>query len=192
MPRYNWGDIEEANGGNGGGFTVPNGGYVGTITSAEFGKSKAGNDQLVIKWDIAEGEYANVAEDNGWFDSKHTDYISFSPSAMRFTKGKLMRITESNANFDAISAVDRDDFQSFVGKLFGMVLKCEYGEWEGKQTKKMRIVAYKSVTDIRSGNFTVPEDDKPEPPKPASVPSYFAQGTPQQSSGVADEDSIPF
>jgi hypothetical protein len=190
MPKYNWGEVSEASGAVGG-YTVPNGGYIGVITAAKFGKSNAGNDQLVIQWDIAEGEYANIATRAQWYDSKHSDYISFSPSALRFSKAKLMRITESNANFDAIRAVDNDAFDSFVGKRFGMVLKCEYGEWQGKQTKKMRIVAYKSVADINAGNFVVPEDHKPADPEPVTVPRSYGSGS-QQPWGSSSDESIPF
>lgn len=175
MPRYDWGNTQTASIGSV--FTIPNGGYVCTITSAEWGKSKAGNDQLKITWDVAEGEHANVAANNGWYDSKHCDYISFAPSALRFAKQKLEAIAASNHGFDPFAAIDNDMFQAFVGRQVGLVLKLEYGEWQGKQTKKMVVDAYRSTADIRAGRFTVPVTDEPEvtPVAPAQVPPTFGQ-----------------
>ena len=73
-------------------------------------------------------------------------------------------------------AVDNDAFQSFVGRYVGLVLKLEYGEWQGRQTKKMVVDAYKTVQEIRAGSFTVPVTEEPQqaPHAPtASVPSTF-------------------
>ena len=166
MPRFDWSNTQTAS--TGSVFTIPNGGYVCTITGAEWGRSRAGNEQLKIVWDVAEGESAHVAENNGWYESKHCDYISFAPSALRFAKQKLEAIAKSNPGFDPFDAVDRDQFQAFVGRRVGLVLKLEYGEWQGRQTKKMRVDSYRSVDDIRAGRFDVPVTEEPpqEPPRP--------------------------
>ena len=183
MPRFDWASAGSANPGSV--FTIPNGGYVCKIVSAEWGSSRSGNPQLKLTWDVAEGEYADVAADNGWFDSKHCDYISFAPSALRYAAGKLDTITSSNPGFDAKAAVDADQFQAFVGRYVGLVLKVEYGEWQGRQTRKMRVDAYKSVADIRAGRFTVPADEEPpQAPQPpvAQVPTTFGQTASYQPS----------
>ena len=176
-------------------FTVPNDGYVLKILSAEFGRSRAGTDQLKIVWDIAEGEHANVAANNGWFDSKHTEYISFSPRALRFTKYKLESIAKSNPGFDPFAAIEGDQWGQFVGRTFGATLKLEYGEWQGRQTKKMVIDRYYPADDIRAGRFTVPVTEEPEEPEPVAVPDTFGQTAgyqQQQAASPYDWTNIPF
>ena len=184
MPRFDWASAGSANVG-GSVFTIPNGGYVCKIMAAEWGNSTNGQPRLKLVWDIAEGEYADVCANNGWYDSKHCDYISFSPSALRFAAGKLDAISASNPGFDAKAAVDMDQFQSFVGRYVGLVLKLEYGEWHGRQTKKMVVDAYKTVQEIRAGSFTVPVTDEPQQAPAqggyvAQVPAGFGQQPPMQ------------
>lgn len=183
MPRFDWASAGSANVGCSV-FTIPNGGYVCRIVAAEWGNSRNGNPQLKLTWDVAEGEFADVAANNGWFDSKHCDYISFAPNALRYAAAKLDTITASNQGFDAKAAVDADQFQSFVGRLVGLVLRLEYGEWQGRQTKKMVVDAYKTVQEIRAGSFTVPVTEEPQQapaPPVAQVPATFGQtvGYPQ-------------
>lgn len=176
MPRYDWGNTQAASGGSV--FTIPNGGYVCQITSAEWGNSTGGQPRLKIVWEIVEGEQAGVCGNNGWYESKHCDYISFAPNALRFAKQKLEAIAASNQGFDPFAAIDNDQFQAFVGRFVGLVLKLQYGEWQGKQTKKMVVSAYKSVADIRAGKFTVPVTEEPQeqPQAPvAQVPATFGQ-----------------
>lgn len=176
MPKFDWTNTQAASGG--GVFTIPNDGYVCTITAAEWGASNNGQPRLKLTWDVAEGQYANVCANNGWYDSKHCDYISFSPNALRFAKQKMEAIAASNPGFDPFAAIDADQFQAFVGRSVGLVLKLEYGEWQGRQTKKMVVASYKSVADIRSHNFTVPVTEEPEqePQAPvAQVPASFGQ-----------------
>lgn len=183
MPRFDWASAGSANP-SGSTFTLPNDGYVCVITDAEWGNSKSGNPQLKLVWDIAEGPYAGVCTNNGWFESKHVDYISFAPNALRYAAGKLDVISASNPGFDAKAAVDADTFGSFVNRMVGLVLKVEYGEWQGRQTKKMRVHAYKTVEDIRAGRFDCPPAEEPPaaPQAPvATVPATFGQtvGYPQ-------------
>lgn len=193
MPRYDWGSTQSITGG--GGYTVPNGGYVLKIVSVEFGRSRAGNDQLKLVWDIAEGEHADIAAANGWYDSKHTDYISLAPKALGFAKAKLEAIARSNPNFDPFAAVGNDQWGAFSGRIFGATLKLEYGEWQGKQTKKMVIDKYLSADDIRAGRFVVPVTEEPEEPQPVAVPPTFGQTVgfqPQPQASSFDTSNIPF
>lgn len=191
MPRFDWSNTQAASGGSV--FTIPNGGYVCTITAAEWGRSRSGNDQLKIVWDVAEGVSAHVAENNGWFESKHCDYISFAPSALRFAKQKLEAIAASNPGFNPFDAIDRDQFQAFVGHQVGLVLKLEYGEWQGRQTKKMRVDSYKSVEDIRAGRFDVPVTEEPQPQEQvATVPPTFGQTITMPQEQQLGYDNIPF
>ncbi len=194
MPRFDWNNTQAVTGGSGSGFTIPNGGYVCKILSAEWGKSNSGYDRLKLMWDVAEGEHANCATNGGWYESKHTDYISFAPNMLGRAKGKLQAFAASNGNWDPFSAIERDAFQEFVGRYVGMVLKLEVGEWNGKQTKKMIVDNYKSVEDIRAGRFVVPVTEEPveAPVPPAPVPSTYA--APQQMNvyGSNPNDAIPF
>lgn len=196
MPRFDWGNTTAVTGGSGS-YTIPNGGYVCKIINAEWGRSNSGNDRLKLVWDVAEGEHANCATNGGWYDSKHTDYISFAPTMLGRAKGKLEAFARSNANWDPFSAIERDAFHEFVGRYVGMVLKLEYGEWNGKQTKKMVVDDYKSVDDILAGRFVVPVTEEPEP-SPYSTPvaapsSYSAQPAPRPNPyGSAINDDVPF
>lgn len=192
MPKFDWSNTQAASGG--GVFTIPNDGYVCVITAAEWGTSTNGQPRLKLTWDVAEGPYAGVCANNGWYDSKHSDYISFSPSALRFAKQKLEAIAKSNPGFDPFAAIDNDQFQAFVNRLVGLTLKLEYGEWQGRQTKKMVVDAYKTVADIRSGNFSKPVTEEPEQvPQThvASVPPTFGQTFGSQIAAARNEPA-PF
>lgn len=176
MPRYDWSNTQAASGGSV--FTIPNGGYVCQIVAAEWGNSTGGQPRLKIVWEVVEGEHAGVCGNNGWYESKHCDYISFAPNALRFAKQKLEAIAASNQGFDPFAAIDNDQFQAFVGRFVGLVIKLQYSEWQGRQTKKMVVTAYKSVADIRAGKFTVPVTEEPqeEPQAPVvQVPASFGQ-----------------
>lgn len=140
------------------------------------------------------GALRGVCANNGWYDSKHCDYISFSPSALRFAKQKLEAIAASNPGFDPFAAIDADQFQTFVNRFVGLTLKLEYGEWQGRQTKKMVVDAYKTVADIRSGNFSKPVTEEPEQVPQvgvASVPPTFGQTFGSQIAAARNEPA-PF
>ena len=193
MPKFDWTNTQSASGG--GVFTIPNDGYVCMITAAEWGTSTNGQPRLKLTWDVAEGPYAGVCANNGWYDSKHCDYISFAPNALRFAKQKMEAIAASNPGFDPFAAIDADQFQTFVNRMVGLVLKLEYGEWQGRQTKKMRVDAYKSVTDIRAGNFTVPVTEEPQPQAQAPVahvPSGYGQVASQPQASQPYGGPVPF
>ena len=181
MPKFDWTNTQAASGGSV--FTIPNDGYVCTITAADWGTSSSGQPRLKLTWDVAEGQYAGVCASNGWYESKHCDYISFAPNALRFAKAKLQAISDSNPGFDPFVAIDADQFQAFVGRQVGLVLKLEYGEWQGRQTKKMVVASYKSVADIRAHNFTVPVTEEPQPAHVAQVPPTFGQTVSAQGFG---------
>lgn len=181
MPRFDWTHTTSAAGG--GTFTIPNDGYVCVITDAEWGTSSNGQPRLKLTWDVAEGQYAGVCANNGWYDSKHCDYVSFAPNALRFAKQKLEAIAASNPGFDPFAAIDSDQFGEFVGRHVGLVLKLQYGEWQGRQTKKMVVDAYKSLADIRAHNFTAPVTEEPQPAPVAQVPPTFGQTVGAQGLG---------
>lgn len=193
MPKFDWSNTQAASGGST--FTIPNDGYVCTITAADWCQSRSGQPQLKITWEVAEGQYAGVCANNGWYESKHCDYISFAPNALRFAKQKMEAIAASNPGFDPFAAIDSDQFQAFVNRMVGLVLKLEYSEWQGRQTKKMRVDAYKSVADIRAHNFTVPvtEEPQPQPQAPvAHVPSGYGQAASQPQASQQYGGPVPF
>lgn len=209
MPSYDWGNTQAASGGSV--FIIPNDGYVCTITDAWWCLSRSGEHQLKFVWDVAEGEHANVAQNNGWYESKHCDYISFAPNALRFAKGKMESIASSNPGFDPFAAIgplpdlkqaraagmpsDPVQVSAFVGRMVGLVLKVEYGEWQGHQTKKMRVDSYKSVSDIRAGRFKKPAAEEPPqaPVAPtAQVPPTFGQTVGYQTGGDVYSGPAPF
>lgn len=187
MPKFDWGNTQAASGGSV--FTIPNDGYVCVIKDAEWGNSTNGQPRLKLTWDVVEGEYAGVATNNGWYDSKHCDYISFSPNALRFAKQKLEAIAASNPGFDPFAAIDSDNFGAFVNRFVGLVLKLEYGEWNGRQTKKMVVDSYKPIGDIRAGNFTKPVTE--EPPETTATPVAQVPPTFGQTVGYAPQAPIP-
>ena len=177
---------------------LPAGGYVCRIIFAEFQKSKAGNLMLVLSLDIADGEFAGYfknATDSAtkfnknktWDNSGIYRQLLFDNSNQRissFFKGLISCIENSNDNFK----INLTNFEpsSLLGKFCGFVFANEeYQKRDGSIGEHSVIKFPKTVSDIRSGHFKIPNTKKFEKPTvPISKDDF--DGTP-----VPDDD-LPF
>ena len=161
---------------------LPVGGYVCNVVNAEITKSKAGNPMLVLYLDIVEGEFTrhfrdafdrvrgsrpDIKWDNSGiyrqliFDKpeKDKDGREKPKKVSRFFKGLLTCFEHSNENFNFNPRTF--DEQILRGKLIGFVFADEeYPKKDGSIGIRTVAKFPKTVEDIRSGNFTVPEMKK--------------------------------
>lgn len=158
MPYIDWSNVEESEG-SAGSRDLPAGGYVCQITKAEFTKTKAGQDALVLVYDIAEGQFKGHfgAEFYANKDFRHRDYLMLEGRALGMTKHKLHMLADSNPGFDPTAAINADQAGAFVGKLAGLVIGQELYTYNGRDYARNDVVAWKSVDAIRKGDFEAPE-----------------------------------
>ncbi len=181
MPKISWGTVE-ASSDNGGFEKLPAGGYVVTITSAEFKPEK---NYAEVVYDIAEGEHAGYYSD-AWGQSHpfaHRFFMSYKSTALGMTKGRLEAFTASNPGFDAMAASDADRFDLFVGKRIGVNIQEEEYEYQGEVKTRMTVCQVVPAQDVRDGKVKARDIKRLEKSATASV-SY---GTP---SGY--NDPVPF
>ncbi len=173
---------------------LPAGGYVCVIIGVDETISKTGKQMLKIALDIAEGDEKGRFMEQYKADTR--EFKKWPASAVVYqlvydndgnTHGRFKQFTnsvvDSNAGFEiqwgkGFGACFKD---KLVGVLFGRE------QYESQQDGKLRWSTkpqfFKTVEDIRSGNFKVPEDKPLAGKKEADIPEGFSE--------VKDED-IPF
>ena len=122
------------------------------------------------------------------------DIMSYKPNALPMTKHKLHVLADDNAGFRSSAAFNSDDWDAFVGKRFGAVLRKRiYTKKNGQSGEAIEIGAWKRCDEIRSGQWKpmAPRDQTTggnggAMPIPAQAPAYDAA-----KADVYDED-IPF
>lgn len=177
---------------------LPPGGYVCRICLADILNSKAGNPMLVLFVDIADGEFKNFFKDAAsrvksfdiskqWDNSAIYRQLLFDKdgTVSRFLKGLLSTFQQSNPNLQ----INLRDFDPNVlrGSLIGFVFaEEEYQKRDGSTSSRVFIKFPKSVDDIKTGNFTVPDTKKISAPvsKPASDSPFDGE--------TIDNDDVPF
>lgn len=176
------------------GKIVP-GGYVceiKTVTDCPVGynaKKPESGDFLKIEYDIAEGDftgyYKDLEEKFGFWGGSYIR--SYKPNALGVFKGFIKAVSDSNPGF----SWDWDE-QSLVGKKVGLVLGPDtYTGMDGKTKTKMKVVAVKSVDDIRSGKFSIPENPVIPEPKAVTVVDTTAPAVATDSLEAINSD-VPF
>lgn len=141
------------------------GGYVCKIVNAEFGNSKAGNDMLILKIDIAEGDYTNnftntVARFNqeNWPNAATYRQLVFNSDGKlsSFFKGFADIIDKCNPGFNMYRNGGIDT-AALVGKMCGFIF-CEEEYIKQDKSVGIRVVVRtpKILDDIREGNFKIP------------------------------------
>lgn len=195
----------------GGGKALPKGGYICRIIKARMTKSSQGLPMVEALFDICEGEYAN------YFGDKYRDSLQRNPkneypnngrakvvavdekgNTKKTFKGFVTSIEKSNEV--NLPREDNAFLKALEGKLIGVIFGRE--EFEGNDGKTHWATKprwYRSVQDIESGNYEVPEDAYLEPSEPdfnSNVSSLFGNVPVTETSGVdsfsAAEDDIPF
>ena len=163
---------------------LPAGGYIAKITAVE---DKDDKEYLNVTFDIAEGEFAAFYSDE-WAKAHpyaHSFARSYKEKALGMFKGFLSAVDESNNTKFKEQASGGFNEQQLVGKLIGVVIGYEeYMSDRGEIRERMRVVATRTVAQIRAEQFKVPELKKYEAPAAAGSPvPGFEQ--------VKDED-LPF
>lgn len=171
-----------------GGFKrLPAGGYVCRVQAVRADKSQAGNDIVVLRLDIAEGEYSGYFSKDYMHSLKRFGEQAFwkgtytqatSGKSIGFFKGLLEAFKASNAGYEPHFSDKGDwDEQELRGKFIGFVFREETSPSTGKTAIVARFP--KDVAAIKSGNFTVPAP---------VTRQYYG---PESGDPLADEE-IPF
>ena len=163
---------------------LPAGGYIARMTDVEDVVDKL---YLKVTFDIAEGRFSGFYADDWGRDhpNAHSFIRSYKDNCLGMFKGFLSAVDESNNTKFKEQASGGFKEQQLVGKLIGVVIGYEeYMSDRGEIRERMRVVATRTVAQIRAEQFKVPELKKYEVPAAAGSPvPGFEQ--------VKDED-LPF
>ena len=193
MPRVNLANVNESTGER---ATLEPGGYVLKVTGV---KHTPGDDKLFLEWDVAEGPMAGIFADSNF---PPRDCMSWKPTALGMLKHKLKVLAEDNPNklhmlvdpttheFATVAEFDQDDFDAFVGCVFGAVVRKRLYTYNGNDREAVEVGAFKRAQDIRDGNWRpmAPRDQREthhdQPFPQAARPA-------QQQAAMYDSD-VPF
>ena len=157
---------------------LPADGYICQVINAEITNSKAGNLMLILYLDIAQGNFAghfkaalnrvnspSIKWDNAAI-YRQLLFDNDSGRVSRFFKGLLTCFEFSNPTFKI--NITNFDASSLRGKLIGFVFaEEEYSKKNGDIASRIFAKFPKTVDDIQSGNFSVPELKKIQQAKTA-------------------------
>lgn len=181
MRSFNWDSIEAS---NDGAFTpLPAGGYVAKILDMVDNEQK---EYVELIYDIAEGEHAGYYSDDFGQSHPYTHHLFLSyrtEGALRMTKGRLVRIQESNPGFDPFAAFNAGRFDMFRNRLVGINLQEE--EYEGRDgdvKTRLNVCQVVNAQDVRDGKV------KPRPKKELDGKPTNASSTDDS----ADDIEVPF
>ena len=173
---------------------LPKGGYVAKILTVEDHESKAGNPYLVFNLDIAEGEYMGFYADEykkqtgekRWH-FQHRLMVPndrTKPYTLHLFKTFNAYLEDSNPgwkfNFDA-------DEKQYRGKLIGVLVnERQYEKRNGKLGMATNIAKVVKAQTIRSGAYTVPDDELLKGGKAAAASDDYVMPD------SVDDDDLPF
>lgn len=150
----NWDAIQASNGYS----RLPAGGYIVGIKNVIDVPEK---EYLKIEFDIAQGEHKNKYQkeyDNDTRKEKQWPsaavlYRSYSDKALSMFKGFITAVENSNGGYKW-----NWNEETLKNKLFGAIIGDEeYLNSNGQKRTRSRVVSVRSVSAIKSGDFTVPE-----------------------------------
>lgn len=192
MPKMDWNNVEESKG-NGGGFDIEPGAYTLVITKAEAHPDR---EYVRLYWDVAEGEQKGKYEDSQYPPS---DIMSWKQTALGITKRKLHMLAEFNEGFKPSVAFDNDNWDAFVGKKFGAVVRNRLytagpnSKNPGADRKAVEVAAYIDPDELRDGTWSKklmePRDQRDPQAKAAAEQREMLDAA--AATDIADED-IPF
>lgn len=156
------------------------GGYILGIINAETKMSTNNNEMLVLKMDIAEGEFQGHFREIS--DAVQKDLllkhyrVTDSEKSIPYFKGDIKAIEESNQGF-----VFNFDEKTLRGKKVGAVLiNEEYVARDGDVKTCLKIAYICNAQKIRDGSFTIPKD------------KILSDGTVQRPQPATSDDDLPF
>lgn len=168
----------------GGSKALPKGGYICKIIKARMTKSADNLPMLEALFDICEGEYSNYFGDKyraNLMRNPQSDYPSngrakvVAVDAEGKTKKTFKGFVTSVEHSNEVNLPREDNafLKSLEGKYIGVIFgREEFEGTDGKTHWATKPRWYRSVQDIESDNYDVPEDTYLAP----SAPSAFAQG----------------
>jgi len=179
--------------------SLPPGGYVVQIYTAEEMKTKYNTPMLKITWDVYEGDYRRYMHDkwernkkfrpNAGFPADGTAYLpvlnQLSNTSKRF-KGfiEAWRITnQKDVDWDAA-----DFGRQFLDTLVGVIVRRKEEEFKGKRFWRIDPYYFCSAETIRCGDFEIPEDQPMQLSYSRDSISYSHEGFDY----AGTEDDIPF
>ena len=113
---------------------------------------------VAVPFDVASGPQKGLFSDCPVSrESFHTKYLSFKPTAKGYTAKSLDAITESNPGFDAREAWNSGDFDSFAGKLVGLIVS--YDERRNSYDGSVELwpsYTFAPLSAIREGKYKIP------------------------------------
>ena len=179
---------------------LPKAAYVVRIMSAKLAKTQSGSVQLVIAFDIAEGEYKDFYK--GQFDRNTSEDKKWPNDA-------IFRLTIPYdgcqdyivTNYDSFFADLEDSNDGFVfsgdektlkGKLIGAKMHIEGSMWNGKAYTHTRMKWTCVADDVRKGKAGRLPNDKLVTPSAgnasgSAIDSYATNGFTDSA-----DDEIPF
>lgn len=147
---------------------LPKDAYVVRILGAKIAQTKTGYDQLVIQFDIAEGEYKdfyksqysrNTSEDKKWPNDAvfrlTIPYGNCPDYVMTNYDSFFADLEDSNGGF-----VFSGDEKSLKGKLIGAKMHIEQSEYRGQVYDHTRMKWTCIAEDVRTGNAGKLPNDK--------------------------------
>lgn len=196
MPRLSeaWNNIQESTGTF---MDIEPGAYVLVITKAEPVERK---QYVRFYWDVAEGPFKGTYAQSQWPPS---DIASWKDSALGMLKHKMHVLADSNPGFQPTVAFDNDNWQEFVGKRFGAVVRKRLytagpdSKNPGADREALEVAGWFTPQQIANHDYSDsllnPRDQRKRgsagaAATTASVPQSF-QTAPQED--VYDED-LPF
>lgn len=146
---------------------LPLGAYVCRVKGVRIDAYDATSAQLVIQFDIAEGEYADFytreyaanTMENKKFKGVLRVWLPKDDGSendewtKRTFKGMVTAFEKSNPGY-----VWNWDEKSLVGRMVGVLFRNEEWEYDGKTGWAVRPFRAISVDSVRSGDFTLPKD----------------------------------
>lgn len=196
----------------GGSRPLPAGGYICKIIKARMTKSASNLPMVEALFDICEGEYSN------YFGDKYRNNLQRNPQSEYPSNGRAKVVAvDENGNTKKtfkgfVTSIEKSNeinlprednafLKALEGKYIGVIFgREEFEGYDGKTHWATKPRWYRSVQDIESGNYDVPEDTYLEPSAPSTLASgasaLFGNVPVTETSGLdsfsAAMDDIPF
>ena len=153
MPKLRkaWKSIEESTGAF---ADIEPGAYALVITKVEPHESQ---EYARVFWDVADGPSKGAYSQSQWPPS---DVLSWKESALGMLKHKMHVLADWNEGFQPTVAFDNDQWQQFVGKRFGAVVRRRLytagpnSKTPGADRTSMEVAAWLSPDDFHAGKFS--------------------------------------
>lgn len=169
---------------------LPAGGYVCRYTKVE---DVADKDYLYMEYDIAEGEFKDYYKQ--LFEAKDfwggRVYRSYKENALPMFKRMCSALSKSNPGYVFDGGKINANEKTIEGKWIGLVFgEEEYVGNDGNTKTRLYVYSECGISDIRNGNFKVPEIKKLEN-APANTSGGQAANT-YAGFYNTEDDNVPF